>query len=430
MKNGDPDKMILISGAGIAGLSLGLTLHQIGLPFKIFEVAKDIQPLGVGINLQPNAVRELFEFDISETDLDLIGVKTQEWALLGLNGNEIYSEFRGRKAGYNWPQYSVHRGKLQMLLYRKLLERAGRNCVLIGYDVLKYYNHGNSVEIEFRTQDGNHGTSKGVLLVGADGLHSKIRAQMYPSQTELHWGGAIMWRGTSLSKPIRTGASFIGLGTDKKRIIVYPISKTDRDSGLALTNWIAEVTVDLKDGKKIGDWNKKVEIDSFIHHFEKWKYDWLNVPKLLKGADSAYEFPMIDRDPIPSWVDQNVVLIGDAAHVMYPTGSNGASQAIVDGRELGASFLKYGISFNALNEFNKKLCKPISELVLRNRKAGPFGILKLIDKRCGGIFENISDVISSDELNNFMSSYKKAAGFAKDELNNAAPIIPNKKYIY
>ena len=429
MSSNDPENIILISGAGIAGLSLGLTLHQIGIPFKIFEVAKEIQPLGVGVNIQPNAVRELFELGISETDLDSIGIQTQEWALVGLNGNDIYSELRGRKAGYNWPQYSVHRGELQMLLYRKLLQRAGKQCILTGHDIFKYHNLGNSVQIRFRKQDGSFGTSKGAILVGADGLHSKVRAQMYPLQPEVHWGGAIMWRGTTLSKPVRTGASFIGLGTDKKRVVIYPISKADNSSGLALTNWIAEVTIDLKDGQTFGDWNKKVEIKSFINHFNDWQYDWLNVPALLKAADCAYEFPMIDRDPIPSWIDQRVVLIGDAAHVMYPTGSNGASQAIVDSRELGASFLKNGISTDALNLFDQKLCKPISELVIRNRKAGPFGILKIIDARCGGVFEEISNVVSEEELSEFMLNYKTAAGLAIDKLNKAEPIISKEESV-
>ena len=171
MKNGDPDKMILISGAGIAGLTLGLTLHQLEIPFKIFESAEEIQPLGVGINIQPNAVRELFELGVSEKDLDSIGIQTKEWALVGLNGNDIYSEPRGRSAGYHWPQYSVHRGELQMLLYRKLLERAGDDCVLVGHYVLEYHNLEDSVQIKFRRQNGSHGTSRGAILVGADGLH-------------------------------------------------------------------------------------------------------------------------------------------------------------------------------------------------------------------------------------------------------------------
>ena len=233
---------VIIAGGGIGGLTLGLTLHQIGIPFVVLETWSEMRPLGVGINIQPNAVRELFDLGLTADILDTIGVPVKEWALVGLNGREVYAEARGLDAGYNWPQYSVHRGELQMLLYRKLLERAGKQCILTGHDIFKYHNLGNSVQIRFRKQDGSFGTSKGAILVGADGLHSKVRAQMYPLQPEVHWGGAIMWRGTTLSKPVRTEASFIGLGTDRKRVVIYPISKTDASSGLALTNWIAGST--------------------------------------------------------------------------------------------------------------------------------------------------------------------------------------------
>ena len=423
MNDASTENLILISGAGIAGLALGLTLHQLGISFKIFEAAKEIKPLGVGVNIQPNAVRELFELGITESDLDNIGVKTKEWALLGLNGNEIYSEPRGRFAGYIWPQYSVHRGKLQVLLLQKILERAGQECILTGCNIVGYQKQDSSVKVKIIKRNGDKESAQGSILVGADGLHSRIRAQMYPMQPPVHWGGAIMWRGVSWAKPVRTEASFIGIGTDKKRVVLYPISSPCIKSGYALINWIAEVTRDNIEGQDFGDWNKSVDIDSFVHNFENWRYDWLDIPSLLKKADTAYEFPMIDRDPIPTWVDEKVVLIGDAAHVMYPTGSNGATQAIIDARELGSAFLKNGVGELALECFDNKLCKPVSNLILRNRNAGPFGILKIIDERCGGIFENIEDVMPKSELSDFMASYKAHAGFDIQHLNSSMPVI-------
>ena len=423
MNDASTENLILISGAGIAGLALGLTLHQLGISFKIFEAAKEIKPLGVGINIQPNAVRELFELGITESDLDNIGVKTKEWALLGLNGNEIYSEPRGRFAGYIWPQYSVHRGKLQVLLLQKILERAGQECILTGCNIVGYQKQDSSVKVKIIKRSGDKDSAQGSILVGADGLHSRIRAQMYPMQPPVHWGGAIMWRGVSWAKPVRTEASFIGIGTDKKRVVLYPISSPCIKSGYALINWIAEVTRDNIEGQDFGDWNKSVDIDSFVNNFENWRYDWLDIPSLLKKADTAYEFPMIDRDPIPSWVDEKVVLIGDAAHVMYPTGSNGATQAIIDARELGSAFLKNGVGELALECFDNKLCKPVSNLILRNRNAGPFGILKIIDERCGGIFENIEDVMPKSELSEFMANYKAHAGFDIQHLNSSMPVI-------
>ena len=91
---------VLVAGAGIGGLSVALTLHQIGVPCAVFESVPEIKPLGVGINLQPNAVREMYELGFGPEALDTIGVKTQEFVLVGLNGNEVYSEWRGLKAGY------------------------------------------------------------------------------------------------------------------------------------------------------------------------------------------------------------------------------------------------------------------------------------------------------------------------------------------
>lgn len=416
---------VIIAGAGIGGLSTALTLHQIGVPCLVLESVPDIKPLGVGINIQPNAVRELYELGIGPEQLDSTGIPTQEWALVGLNGKEVYSEARGTFAGYQWPQYSVHRGELQMLLYRTALERLGPEAILTGHQVYGYRNHADNkgVTALVETRSGEKLEFEGTLLVAADGLHSAVRAQMHPDQPPVNWGGAIMWRGTAQGVPMRTEASFIGFGTHHHRVVFYPISKADPVTKLATINWIAEITVDNSNGLGNGDWNRKVAVEDFIHHFEEWKFDWIDVPAMLTAADSVYEYPMIDRDPVPTWVDGNVVLLGDAAHVMYPTGSNGASQAIVDARVLGAALLNHGVNSQALQAYNDQLCPGISELILRNRGAGPFGLLNMLDERCGGIFDDINDVIPAAERDQFMGNYKAAAGFAIDELNSAAPLI-------
>jgi 2-polyprenyl-6-methoxyphenol hydroxylase-like FAD-dependent oxidoreductase len=247
---------------------------------------------------------------------------------------------------------------------------------------------------------------------------------MHPDQPPIHGGGAIMWRGTTPGMPIRSGASFVGLGTHRHRVVFYPISQPDEATGLATINWIAEITVDNSQGLRDGDWNRKVPIASFIHHFEGWRYDWLDVPAMLRGAEEVFEYPMIDRDPVPTWVDGRVALLGDAAHVMYPTGSNGASQAIVDARVLGAAMLEHGVTSEALRAYDRKLCAEISSVVLRNRGAGPFGLLNMLDERCGGVFDDIDAVIAPEEREEFMSRYQSAAGFARERLNAAPPTIP------
>ncbi|SMX31395.1 flavin-dependent oxidoreductase [Actibacterium lipolyticum] len=414
---------VLIAGGGIGGLALALTLDQIGVRSVVFESAKELRPLGVGINIQPNAVRELLDLGFTTDELDRVGLPALEWALVGLNGNEIYSEPRGLEAGYAWPQYAAHRGEFHMMLYRKLLERAGPDAVQTGARVTGYEHNGDgTVTAIVERSDGSTQRETGTLLIGADGIHSAVRAQMHPDQPPIHWGGAVMWRGTTRAKPIRTGSSFIGLGTHKHRMVIYPISHVDED-GLAAINWIAEVTYD-KPGERDSGWFKQVEIDEFIHHFEGWTYDWLDVPALLRGADTVYENPMIDRDPIPTWQDGPVALMGDAAHAMYPTGSNGASQAIVDARILGAKVLQHGLTVQALAAFDEQLCGPVSELILRNRGAGPFGLLNLVDDRCGGEFADIDAVVPPAERDEFMAAYKSAAGFAIEKLNSAPPTIP------
>ena len=418
------EQKVIIAGGGIGGLSLALTLHQIGVPCVVVETAREMHPLGVGINIQPNAVRELLDTGIELSDLDSIGVPALEWALVGLNGKEVYAEPRGLEAGYKWPQYAVHRGQLLMMLYNKVVDRLGHDSVLLDHRVTGYTKEDKRVTVSLQTSAGEQTQLHGQLLIGADGIHSAVRAQMHPDQPPIHWGGAIMWRGTARVAPMRTTSSFIGLGTHQHRMVIYPISHPD-EKGTALINWIAEVTVDNADGWQQDGWFREVAIDHFIEHFEHFRYDWLDVPTLLRSADCAYENPMIDRDPVSTWVDGPVALMGDAAHAMYPTGSNGASQAIVDARVIGANMLQYGVTPQALTAYDDQLCSNVSEVVLRNRGAGPFGLLNLVNDRCGGVFDDIEEVVPHTERNEFMARYKQAAGFAMEQLNAAPATIPS-----
>ena len=414
---------VLIAGGGIGGLVVALTLHQVGVPCIVFEAVAELAPLGVGINLQPNAVRELHELGFDDALLDTVGIQAREWALVGRNGNDVYSEPRGRLAGYRWPQYSVHRGLLQMLLLQTVRERLGPHAVRLGRRVTGYRQNDGGVTALIERRDGSTEQVDGRLLIAADGLHSAIRAQMHPQQPPIQWGGAIMWRGTTPGVPIRSGASFVGVGSLRHRVVLYPISPPDPATGLATINWIAEITVDNAGGWRQGDWNRRVALAEFAHHFDGWNYGWLDVPAMLRGAKEIFEYPMIDRDPVPTWVDGRVALLGDAAHVMYPVGSNGASQAIVDARVLGAELVRHGVGPAALQAYDQRLCADVSALVLRNRGSGPFGILGLVDERCGGVFDNIDDVIPAAEREAFMARYKAAAGFAIETLNAAPPTI-------
>ena len=414
---------VIIAGGGIGGLVTALTLHQIGVASVVYEASREMRPLGVGINLQPNAIRELGDLGITAADLDRVGLPAREWALVGLNGNDIYSEPRGTVAGYRWPQYAAHRGQFHMLLFDTVVKRLGADAVRLGSRVTGYVKSADGITAWIEHADGTRSEDRGALLIGADGIHSAIRATMHPAQPPIHWGGALMWRGTTWARPTRTGASFIGLGTHRQRVVIYPISKPDLVTGLSMMNWIAEVTMDNAEGWKQQGWFRQVETSAFVHHFDGWVWDWLDVPAMIRSSDGAFENPMIDRDPVSTWRDGPVALLGDAAHAMYPTGSNGASQAIIDARELGAAMIAHGVSEAALEAYDDKLCGPVSQLILLNRGAGPFGLLNLVDERCGGTFDDIDAVIAPAERAAFMAGYKAAAGFAIETLNAAAPTI-------
>lgn len=413
---------VVIAGAGVAGLTLGLTLHQIGVPFRIYEAAPELRPLGVGVNLQPNAVRELFDLGL-EAALDRVGIRTRDYGFHTRTGLEIWTEPRGLDAGYRWPQFSVHRGRFQMALYDALVERAGADCVVPGARATGFENASGRAALLLETTDGKT-RAEGTLVVGADGIHSAIRAQMRPDEGPPIWNGAILWRATTEAVPFKTGASMILAGHDNQRIVAYPIGPADPATGLATINWIAERTVDPSTGWRREDWNRRADPAEFLPYFEDWVFDWLDVPALIRGAEQVFEYPMVDRDPIESWTDGRVTLMGDAAHPTYPVGSNGASQAVVDARVIGRAFLDHGVGPEALGAYEAVVRPLTKRVILANRGSGPDAIMQLVEDRCGGVFERIEDVVPRAELAAHADKYKRLAGFAIQELNDRPPLIP------
>lgn len=414
---------VLIAGGGIAGLTLGLTLHQIGVPFRIYEATRVIRPLGVGINIQPNAVRELFDLGLAE-DLDRIGIKTRQYGFYSKHGRTIWEEPRGLWAGYAWPQYSVHRGKLQMLLYETLIKRAGADCIVIGQRATGFTS--TEAGAELLLEDVETGSPSGItgkLVIAADGIHSAIRAQMTPDEGPPKWGGAILWRATSQARPFFGGGAMALAGHDTQRIVAYPISEPDFETGLAMMNWIAELRVDPAQGWNKEDWNKAASIADFLPHFENWRFDWLDVPSLIKGADQVFEYPMVDRDPLDRWTQGHVTLMGDAAHPTYPVGSNGATQAIVDARMIGAAFLRHGVTGNALLKYEHQMRPMTTAVTTANRGSGPDAILQKVENLCSGQFDDINDVIARKELATHAEHYKQLAGFSVETLNAKPPLI-------
>jgi 2-polyprenyl-6-methoxyphenol hydroxylase-like FAD-dependent oxidoreductase len=415
---------ILIAGGGIAGLTLALSLHQIGVRARIFEQAPSIRPLGVGINVQPHAVRELFELGF-QAELEAIGVRTREVAYYSKKGRLIWSEPRGMFAGYNWPQFSVHRGRLQMMLHDAVIARLGPDAVVSGMTVSGFREIGaGGVDVFLRAADGTERQERADILVAADGIHSAVRRQLFPNEGPPRWGGAVLWRGTTLAKPFLSGATMAMAGHEWQKFVTYPISEPDPATGEALINWIGELKYEPGAGWNREDWNRKGDFGDFLPAFEDWRFDWLDCPALMLAGGECYEYPMVDRDPLDRWTHGRVTLMGDAAHPMYPIGSNGASQAIMDARVLTRAILDHGIGPDALEAYEADRRPPTTRIVEANRGNGPDQVMQVVEERCGGEFGDIGEVLSHSELKETASGYKKIAGFDVETLNGRGPIVP------
>ena len=412
------------AGAGIGGLTLALSLHQIGVEALIVESVNELRPLGVGINVLPHAGRELTELGL-ERALAETAVPTSALAYFSKHGTPIWSEPRGVAAGYNWAQYSVHRGRLQMLLFEAALERLGPQAFHFGQHLSGWQESEGGVRINCR--DRNRGGAlchhEGTLLVAADGIHSAARAQFYPDEGAPRWDGAILWRGVTTTPAFLDGKTMAMVGHEHQKFVTYPITRPGADGAPVLVNWIAELKFASDHQWRREDWNRTGCVEDFLPSFAHWNFDWLDIPALVRGADAIYEYPMVDRDPLPRWTHGRVTLLGDAAHPMYPIGSNGASQAILDARVLTRELQTHGVQAQALQAYEAERRPATAQIVQANRRSGPDEILDLIENRAPGGFARVEDVASRDECEAIAAKYRKIAGFDKDTLNSRASIV-------
>jgi 2-polyprenyl-6-methoxyphenol hydroxylase-like FAD-dependent oxidoreductase len=414
---------ITIAGAGIGGLALALMLHKRGIDVELWEAVQDIKPLGVGINLLPHAVKELTELGLEDT-LAEIGIKTSQLAYYNRHGQQIWIEPRGRAAGYDWPQFSIHRGALQVALLRAASERLGPQRVHVGHAFESFEQDAQGVVARMRRRsDGALVETRGSMLVGADGIHSALRRLLHPVGDEPRFSGRMLWRAITESQPFMDGRSMFMAGYQDQKFVAYPISEPLRRQGRSLINWIAELRV--PDGTPPAtDWNKKVDKSVFAPSFANWKWDWIDIPALIEGAATIYEFPLVDRDPLPRWTVGRVTLLGDAAHPMYPIGSNGSAQAILDARYLADCIAdcaaRGGDLLYALKEYEAERLPRTAGIVLRNRLNGPEQVMQIAEERAPGGFANIDDVIPFAERDEISQRYKRLAGFDRQSLAAAS----------
>jgi len=416
---------VLIAGGGIGGLTLALSLHQIGVPCRVFESVSALKPLGVGINVLPHAVRELIELGLLDR-LDAISVATAELAYFSKRGKPIWSEPRGRAAGYNWPQFSVHRGQLQQLLLDAAIERIGADNILTSHHLTDWTETADGVEASFidRVTGQPAGKYQGALLIAADGIHSAIREKLYPDEGPPLWNGRILWRGITEADPFLSGRTMIMAGHEILKFVCYPISKAPNASGKHLINWVAERHMPPTYQWRREDYNRTAKRDEFLPWFEDWAFAWLDVPALIKNCPHAYEYPLVDRDPLDRWTFGRVTLLGDAAHPMYPIGSNGASQAILDARVLTREIQALGQVPAALEAYEAERRPATTELVQLNRRNGPEQVMQLVEERAPNGFNVVTDVLSQQELEDIAANYKRVAGFQVEALNAKPPIVP------
>ena len=413
---------VIIVGGGIGGLTLALMLHDRGIRARVYEAAPEIEPIGVGISLLPHASKELGLLGLNDA-LGEVAVTTKESCFFNRFGQFVYSEAVGRYAGYEWPQFQIHRGDLQQVLYQAFLDRVDGDAerVLTGHRCTGTDSGARSATAHFVDSVTGRAlpSAQGAAVIGCDGIHSAVRQQFFPDEGPPVYSGVNMWRGTTIWEPFLSGSTYLRAGwLTVGKMVIYPIRHNVDSQGRQLVNWVAEVQTDRYNEQ---DWNRVGRLEDFHHVFADWTFDWLDVAGLIQGAEQILEYPMVDRDPLPRWTHGRVTLLGDAAHPMYPRGSNGAGQAILDARALAASLQSHQSVPEALKAYEEQRLAATAAVVHASRSAPPDVILKTVHERTGDRpFGRIEDVITADEMASLSDSYKRVAGYDRESVASEA----------
>lgn len=409
---------VLIVGGGVGGLALALSLHQAGISCRIFEAAPEVLPLGVGINLLPHAMRELSELGLLDA-LATRAIETRELAFYSRHGQFIYREPRGRFAGYDWPQLSIHRADLHDVLLTAVRQRLGEDAVRLGHRCTKFDQDASGVTIDFDDAPPQSGS----VAVGCDGIHSALRRQLIPNEGLPKYSGVNMWRGAVRWPAFLGGDTMVSTGwMTVGKTVIYPVRPGTPETGsLPLINWVAEIE---RPEAVRQDWTGRGRLADMMPAFAGLKFDWLDISAMIESTEEILEYPMVDRDPLPRWSFGRLTLLGDAAHPMYPRGSNGAGQAIIDARFLTGQIKKLGATEAALLAYETVRNPATAKVVLTNRTDPPDAILREVWQRSGGKrFDRIEDVISAGELAAISDRYKKVAGFDRETLKTRASFV-------
>ena len=404
---------VIIAGAGIGGLTTALMLHRRGIRARIVEQSPTVREVGVGINTLPHAIRELAEIGLLPA-LDRVAIRTRELFYYNRYGQEVWRELRGIDAGHPVPQFSIHRGRLQKVLYDAVIERLGADAVLTGPALAGFVEDEGGITVHFTdaVSGGAATTMRGDILVSADGIHSVARRRFYPDEGLPKWNGVMMWRGATGFAPWRDGRTMaIGGGMGAKAVL-YPIAHPE--GGRQLMNWV--VNIKMADGATSPppkeSWSRPAQRSLVLPYARRFRIPGFDFAALVEATPQAFEYPMCDRDPLPRWTFGRVTLLGDAAHPMYPVGSNGASQAILDARTLADALAAAEHPRQALAAYEAERRPKTAEVVHLNRKGGPERVIDEVEKRAPAGFETAEDVMSRAERAAIVGGYAGKAGFA------------------
>jgi 5-methylphenazine-1-carboxylate 1-monooxygenase len=410
----------IIVGGGIGGLTTALMLHARGIDCEVFEQADAVRELGVGINTLPHAIKELKELGLLER-LDAVAIRTYELFYVNRFGQEIWREPRGLDAGYDVPQFSIHRGRLQNVIYQAARARLGETRIRTGHRLGAFRQDDGGVTAYFFDRAGSHrATARGDILIGADGIHSAVRDALFPNEGPARWNGIMLWRGATDWPQFLTGRSMIIAGGLAAKFVLYPIAEGTRENR-RLTNWAvtAKVGPDNSTPPAREDWSKPGRWEDLGPHLKRFRLPYVDVQHLIEATGEFWEFPMCDRDPLPRWSHGRVTLLGDAAHPMYPVGSNGASQAILDARCLADRLVAADHPMQALWAYEQERLPMTAQIVRMNRKGGPEGVIDVVEELAPDGFTKIDDVLSYDQRLAIVRGYASTAGFAREQVNKA-----------